>query len=135
MNFTPLNLFNFQPLGDDCRKRGKLEMAIREVRIDLSKTAYETLGEPAKIQIGTEAGYIAIWADEDGFNVSKARGSGCSINGKDKVQRLQERIQKLQSINFGTHYIILSEPVNEDGKLIYNAENLRVCQRQQRRTA
>ena len=137
MNFTPLNLFNFQPIGkDDSRKRGKNEIAIRAQRIDLAKTTYAALGYPEAIQIGTDGHYLAIWAEEEAFPVSNSRGaSSATINGSGNVRRLQSRLEKLGTVDFKTHYVILSEPIEEDGKLIYDIDNLHVCARQARRSA
>ena len=137
MNFTPLNLFNFQPLGKaDGHKRGKLELAIRSHRIDFSKSSFEAIDKPDTIQIGTDGHFLAVWAEPDAFPVSLTRGnSGASINGADNVKRLQARLEKLQEVDFRTHYVILSEPTIEDGKLIYDVEKMTVCQRQTRRSA
>lgn len=137
MNFTPLNLFNFQPLGKaDNRKRGKLELAIRGSRIDLAKASYEAINMPESIQIGTDGHYLAVWGEADAFPVSLTRdNSGASINGTGNVKRLQSRLEKLQEVDFRTHYVILSEPAMEDGKLIYDIDNMTVCMRQTRRSA
>lgn len=137
MNFTPLNLFNFQPIGKvDNRKRGKMELAIRGSRIDLSKASYEAINMPEAIQIGTDSHFLAVWGETDAFPVSLTRGnSGATINGSGNVKRLQDRLAKLQEVDFRTHYVILSEPVEEDGKLIYDIDNLTVCAKQTRRSA
>ena len=136
MNFTPLNLFNFKPLGDENRKRGRLDLAIRASRIDFSKSAYEAIGTPDSVQIGTDGHYLAVWAEADAFQVNLTRGSsGASINGAGNVKRLCSRLEKLQDVDFRTHYVILSEPITEDGKLIYDVENMTVCAKQTRRSA
>ena len=137
MNFTPLNLFNFQPIGkNENRKRGKFELAIRSARIDLSKATYEAIGKPESIQIGTDDHFLAIWAEPDAFQANLARGaSGASICGTDTVKRLKGRLAKLEEIDFRTQYAILSEPVFENGKLIYDIDKLTVCTKQVRRSA
>lgn len=136
MNFTPLSLFNFQPLGNGGHKRGRLELAIREHRIDFSKSSYEGIGMPENIQIGTDSHYLAVWADPEGFPANLTRGnSGASINGSANVKRLQSRLDKLAEVDFRTHYVILSEPAAEDGKLIYDVDNMVVCAKQTRRSA
>jgi len=136
MNFTPLNLFNFKPLGDVNRKRGRLELAIRANRIDFSKASYEAIKSPDSVQIGTDGHYLAVWAEADAFQVNLTRGSsGASINGAGNVKRLQSRLEKLQEVDFRSHYVILSEPITEDGKLIYDVENMVVCAKQTRRSA
>ena len=135
MNFTPLSLFNFQPLEKSAsRQRGILAIAIRSHRIDLSKGAFETLGSPDAVQIGTTGSYLAIWPDvRDGFHVTTSRKAGASICGRENVTRLQGRLDQLKDVDFATHFVILSEPTIEDGKLIYNLENRQVCLRQKRR--
>ena len=136
MNFTPLSLFNFKPLGNGGHKRGRLELAIREHRIDFSKSSYEAISMPESVQVGTDGHYLAVWADPEGFPVSLSRGnSGASINGSGNVKRLQSRLEKLQEVDFRSHYVILSEPAEEDGKLIYDVENMVVCAKQTRRSA
>ena len=137
MTFTPLSLFDFQPLekGKGDRKRGILEIAVRSHRIDLSKSVFEQMGKPETIQIGTDGNFLAIWAEDGAFQVSTTRGSGASINGKENVVRLQNRLGKLKEVDFKTQYVILSDPVIDDGKLIYNADSLMVCQKLQRRIA
>lgn len=136
MNFVPLSLFNFKPLGNAGHKRGKLELAIREHRIDFSKSSYEAISMPESVQIGTDGHYLAVWSEADAFPVSLTRGnSGASINGSGNVKRLQSRLEKLQEVDFRTHYVILSEPAMEDGKLIYDIDNMVVCAKQTRRSA
>ena len=136
MNFTPLSLFNFKPLGNDGHKRGRLDLAIREHRIDFSKASYEAISMPETVQIGTDGHYLAVWSDPEGFPVSLTRGnSGASINGSANVKRLQSRLEKLQEVDFKSHYVVLSEPEMEDGKLIYDIDKMTVCARQTRRSA
>ena len=91
---------------------------------------------PETVQVGTDGHYLAVWADPEGFPVSLSRGnSGASINGSGNVKRLQSRLEKLQEVDFRSHYVILSEPAEEDGKLIYDVENMVVCAKQTRRSA
>ena len=136
MDFTPLNLFNFKPLGDGGHKRGKFELAIRASRIDFSKASYEAIYKPESVQIGTDSHYLAVWAEPFAFQVNLTRGSsGASINGAGNVKRLCSRLEKLQEVDFKTHYVILSDPIIEDGKLIYDIDNMTVCAKQTRRSA
>ena len=134
MNFTPLKLFEFKPLGESAsRKRGTLEIAIRSHRIDLSKSLFEAMGSPDKVQIGTSGNYLAVWGDpREGFQISSSRKSGAAINGKDNVIRLQSRMEQLKGVDFSTHFVVLSAPEVEGGKLIYNLEGMQVCLRQKR---
>ena len=138
MNFTPLSLFNFEPLGQETHRnrRGRMECAVRLHRIDISKSAYEAIGNPKELQIGTNDDYLAIWGVESGGYIAKQtcnRSSGCTLGGTEDVKRLASRVRKIREIDLSKNYIILSDPVQEDGKLIYNLDQMTVCERMRRR--
>ena len=136
MNFQSIKQLDFEvlPRSAGNRKRGKMTIAIRESRIDLSKDLYQALGNPVRVDIGTNGGAFigvrSIIGSE--LDVSNSNKSGGAVYGKKYSEKIVGNIDAFRTIDLGSDYIVISDPTQDGDWYVFDADKAVINKRQSR---
>lgn len=132
MNLSPVSLFDLKPVDPaENRKnfRGQETVTILNDRINISSKMFERLGKPAAVEFVTDAAknIIGIRAAEQGSKYANKvyeRHSGITISSGFLPGALN-----LRKINLNSRYIILTDPWQESGYYLFDADKAYIQKR------